>query len=215
MAIVDDRGILAIGSPEEAPGKTMRVQLADGRRVTRLLFSPDDRELATFGADGTVQILDARGRSLWLRRDPTTAQPISAAAFSPDSHTLATISGWGDIIVWNATNGDVVRRIIRSQSFNLALPDLAFLPDGEHLMLSSAPAEVYDLKSGSEATFVGMPYPGYVDGDTLTSIAVRPDGAEIAESSSKAISFRSALSGLERDGTRSGRISSDIRPTDE
>ena len=197
MAIISDQGVLQVG-PTPDPAKGSSVMIKDGKAVNRIEFSPDGRYLATLGVDGTVQIVDSHGHSVsGLLRDPSSTQPISAAAFSPDGQTLATISGWNDVLLWNVRTGQMSRRIARDHAFDIATPDLSFTPDGSHLLVSSAPAESYDLRTGARSTFIGMPYPGYDQGDTLTSVAVRPDGRQIAASSSKAISFHSAATDQE------------------
>ena len=202
LALVTDQGLLEIGSTSN-PASGLHVRVTDGSAITGLEFSSDGRTLATFGSDGAIHLIDATtGHSLFsTMRDPQAPGPISAAVFSPDGRTLASISGWGDILLWNVESGSLTRRIVRSRYVIPSSPDLAFSPDGSHLLISSSPIEVYDLGTGTMATFNGVPDPKYSDpthpGDTPNSIAYRPDGSEVAVASDKVISFHNAVTGQE------------------
>jgi WD40 repeat protein len=124
------------------------VDLASGKdsplafppRDTCLAFSPDCRQIASWGADGHVRLWDVQtGRKrLQLRhRYPGPGMPV--VAFRPDGKRLATAWGTSAIRLWDVSTGE-------DASPPGAAPDgisaLTFLPDGETLVCSTLDGQV-------------------------------------------------------------------------
>ena len=91
------------------------------------------REGARFdGPDVTAAIAGRSGRGpspdTYLR-----AVPITGLCFSPDGQTLAS-SGYHEIILWNAENGTVIRRI---QNLSTATQSIDWSPDGKWIAAAS------------------------------------------------------------------------------
>uniref|UniRef100_A0A7C2K2E7 Cytochrome c domain-containing protein n=1 Tax=Schlesneria paludicola TaxID=360056 RepID=A0A7C2K2E7_9PLAN len=102
--------------------------------------------------------------------------PVMAVAFSPDGNLVAT-SGYREVILWNAADGQLVRRIS-----NLAERphDIEFTPNGEQLAVAAGtPGQLGEVKlftvaDGSLAADL------FTTDDEVFSVAISPDGGRIA-----------------------------------
>jgi WD40 repeat protein len=73
-------------------------------RVTRLVFSPDGRMLASVGSDQAVHLWDAgSGQLLCTLADHP--EPVRGVAFSPDGRLLATAGQDCVVYLWDTTTG--------------------------------------------------------------------------------------------------------------
>ncbi len=102
--------------------------------------------------------------------------PVTAVAFSPDGALLAT-SGYHEVLLWNTSDGALVRRI-----GNIAerISDLDFHPDGDRLAIAAGTpgrmGEVLIVKA-SDGTVVADLVT--VD-DAMFAAAFSPDGTRLA-----------------------------------
>jgi hypothetical protein len=102
--------------------------------------------------------------------------PITAVAFNPDGSLLAT-SGYHEVVLWNAADGALVRRI-----GNVAerVYDLEFSADGKTLFLASGtPAQIGEVKAFNVED--GKLLGDWVStDDAVFAIALSPDGTRLA-----------------------------------
>ena len=100
--------------------------------ITTLVFSPNNRILATGGRDGAIAFWDIENRQLAGEPLRPTGDAVYHLAFSPDGKLLASADSLGIVTLW-----DVARRQAVSRPFgeSPALDGtLGFSPDGRFLM---------------------------------------------------------------------------------
>jgi eukaryotic-like serine/threonine-protein kinase len=98
---------------------------------------------------------------------------VLAAAWSPDGRRLATSGADGRVLLWDTTEGRVVRVIFASQR---AVRSIAFSPDGARLASASwdGLAKVWDVGSGKNVLSYG------VHSGPVFAVAWSPDGKRLA-----------------------------------
>jgi hypothetical protein len=105
-----------------------------------------------------------------------TAIPVTAVAFSPDGEQLAS-SGYHEVLVWNAADGSLIRRIS-----NLAerIHDIEYSADGTRIAVASGtPGQLGELKLFSTAD--GKLIRTLVRSrDSVFATAFSPDGSKLA-----------------------------------
>ena len=100
--------------------------------ITTLVFSPNNRILATGGRDGAIAFWDIENRQLAGEPLRPTGDAVYHLAFSPDGKLLASADSLGIVTLW-----DVARRQAVSRPFgeSPALDGtLGFSPDGRFSM---------------------------------------------------------------------------------
>jgi WD40 repeat protein len=97
-----------------------------------LVFSPNNRILATGGRDGAIALWDIENRQLAGEPLRPTGDAVYHLAFSPDGKLLASADSLGIVTLW-----DVARRQAVSRPFGESPAfdgTLGFSPDGRFLM---------------------------------------------------------------------------------
>jgi WD40 repeat protein len=142
-----------VTDPARPTTRPVPVLAGDSAYVTSLSFSPDSRTLTTGRTDGTIVLWDVSdlaqpariGQPLAGPSDPdgggftfTSTASVSAAAFSTDGRTLATINVSNTIILWNLTDRSSPHQLGPPFSFTSGLVvDARFSPDGRTLATAS------------------------------------------------------------------------------
>ena len=127
-------------------------------------FSPDGLHLVTGQLEGAVQVWDATTGEKVQVRDATTGQTfdtfathereIRGLAFSRDGRLLATASGDGQVMLWDATRlgqKQKPRRILQARVPGPSV-NVAFSPDGRRLATGGEEntIKIWDVETGAE-----------------------------------------------------------------
>jgi actin-like ATPase involved in cell morphogenesis len=156
--------------------------LAGPRRgLYRVAFGPDGT-LATTSDGNKVRLWDVAHRRLLgeigePRADPT--DNMSQVVFGPDGRTLATISTYGAVRLWNVATRQAVENPLGD--YTAFVKDVAFSPDGSILATAGADGTVrlWDLNSHQQ---LGNPLTGHTG--TVETVAFHPDGSTLASAGS-------------------------------
>lgn len=104
------------------------------------------------------------------------AIPVTAVAISPDA-TMVASSGYHEVLIWNAQNGELIRRIANVAERTYGLQ---FSPDGKLLAVAAGtPGEYGEMKLFDPATGQLVKDP-LSSSDSVYCVAFSPDGARIA-----------------------------------
>jgi WD40 repeat protein len=132
--------------PPDALARFGTIRLRHGGEIAALAFSPDDKVLASAGADGAIRLWDIATGTLRIEIKEPWANCL---AFSPDGKTLASGTGIGSIRLRDATTGEEKCRCAEHQA---KINALVFSSKG--LLLASASADksarIWDVASGKE-----------------------------------------------------------------
>lgn len=182
LAISADGKLLACG---EAGGEDHTVRLWDlandkelpplqvgkQRMMSKLLFSPDNKQLAGISG-GQVRLWDlttGKRTRLYEGHD----NQVMAIAFAADSQKLASAGADGTVRLWEIASEEELKKFTVNDNQFTAV---AFTPDGRQLVAASATDVVYvwDLASGQEKFLLE----GHKGG--VLAVAVSPDSKWIA-----------------------------------
>jgi WD40 repeat protein len=156
--------------------------------INSIAFSPDGRQLAITGSDGTGAQLWDSARGKWLRTLNSYSN-TDWVAFSPDGHMVATWGAGHVVILWDPPSGNQIR-VLGDDAASLGAS--TFSPDGRQLVTDAfgndGGLQLWDAASGTKL----RRFPGYVDP------VFSPDGKFLAAwNKSKSISLLDVASGNE------------------
>lgn len=130
--------------------------------VYSVVFSPDGRQVAAGGRDGTIRLWDVATRRPVGAPLTGHRERIYAMAFSPDGRFLATAAGFqGDTKLWNLATGDVAD-IPPGAPDGGRITTMSFSRDGRLLATtSSSRSQLWDVSTG-RFRWVSMEESAYV-----------------------------------------------------
>jgi WD40 repeat protein/serine/threonine protein kinase len=157
--------------------------LAFRPEVRAVAFSPDSRWLAAGCADGLVKIWDATtgkrvrdlvGNHCWVH-NVAFSPDLSQYASDQDGSelALASASGGGEVILWNAATGEKAKYMRGHGNF---VKGLAFSPDGTRLASGGEDriVKLWDVMTGEEVLTLKS------SAGRIVSVAFSPDGKQLA-----------------------------------
>jgi WD40 repeat protein len=162
---------------EVASARELRRISVHQEAVHRVTFSPDGRWLATGGIDRRACILATDGFD--VRHELGHDVWVDGIVFAPDSRSLATIDGKGNVRRWDVETG---REIWRRQSIE-SLRAVAFTREGDLLATGGGTYDrtgtisVWEVRSGDlRANFSAHAGP-------VQALSFSPDGSRLASAS--------------------------------
>jgi sugar lactone lactonase YvrE/predicted Ser/Thr protein kinase len=167
------RGVVGKRAVDWETGTVRPTRQIAGHRggVWGLEFSPDARQIASGGWDGTVR--------LWRVSDGAAATTLEvqggnvmSIAFSPDGATLASTGSTEVVRLWNVRTGALARTIGGGRGY---LSSVAFSPDGQVIITSGADKVVCLWRAGDGALLDRIS----PEGGALT-VVPSPTGRELA-----------------------------------
>jgi WD40 repeat protein/uncharacterized caspase-like protein len=165
-------------------------QLGHSGAVNSVAFSPDGRFVLTGSADRTALLWDARSGAE-IRAFGGHSGEVTTVAFSPDGRSVLTGSEDTTARLWDVQTG----LEIRSFSFLGHVNSVAFSPNGRYVLIggagSTGRASLWDAQSGAE---IGT---SYRDPDSVTAVAISPDGHFVLTGSHDAVRLWDAKANTE------------------
>jgi RNA polymerase sigma factor (sigma-70 family) len=119
---------------DSSSGKEICRVATGAGRLWNLAFSVSGDRLAVADSGDTLRIYETGSGRLAIELKQEEAQSFRAAAFSPDSRSLASVSCfWGNKCIttlWDLTSGKEVRRFKETEGLAL---DVTFSPNGQYV----------------------------------------------------------------------------------
>jgi WD40 repeat protein len=141
-------------------------------------FRPDGQELAVFGGDNTVKILDSySGQTRLTLPDP--GNQGRGLAFSPDGTRLATAGADNRAHVWDLVTG---KELMPLAGHTAPVDRVIFSPDGTQLATidRSGEARLWDAASGQTLFFLDAFKGSSIQTGNNISISFNRDGSRLA-----------------------------------
>lgn len=177
IAVSADGQLVAIGSGEELTlasspgGETLRKFPDHQATINRLVFSNDNRILASADETGAIKLWDLSNGQ--IKETLSTGGKVTAVRFAPSDRTLATASEDGTVTLWDLQTRT---RVLQLKKHSGAVNTIAFSGDGVLMATGSDDRTViiWDTASGkSRRTLKGHDL-------AVTSVAFSPDASLLA-----------------------------------
>jgi WD40 repeat protein/serine/threonine protein kinase len=142
--------------------------------VRASVWSPDDRQIASFASDGVVHVWDSETGEVLRRLDdhagpgimPTWDNPV---AWSPDGRWIASLGSRQVLVLWDAHTGKPVRTV----NSVAATTSVAFSPDGRQMASAGWDHAVHIWETETGRRLWNFP-------SKCGSVTWSPDGSKIA-----------------------------------
>jgi WD40 repeat protein/energy-coupling factor transporter ATP-binding protein EcfA2 len=142
--------------------------------VTSLAFRPDGRTLASAGADGTVQVWDARTHRQLGKPLTGHTDAVRSLAFSRDGRMLASAGADGTVRLWDARTHRQLGKPLTGPTDTVY--DVAFSHDGRTLAsVEDTAVRLWDAHTHRQ---LGEPLRG--ETQPIVQVAFSPDGRTLA-----------------------------------
>lgn len=177
IAVSADGQLVAIGSGEELTlasyqsGETLRKFPDHQTTINRLVFSNDNRILASADETGAIKLWDLSNGQ--IKETLSTGGKVTAVRFAPSDRTLATASEDGTVTLWDLPTRTPVLQLKKHSG---AVNAIAFSADGVLMATGSDDRTViiWDTASGkSRRTLKGHDL-------AVTAVAFSPDASLLA-----------------------------------
>lgn len=145
-----------------------------GGTVISAMFSPDDTQIATGGADGVVRIWDANTGNLIQSLKPKSNNWISSVSYSNNGKYIVAADYSGIVRVWNTNTYKTVFEIEEKPKRFYA----AFSPD-DNRIITAGEDNAVNIWSFSETTGINFMLSLRVNGGTVRSAAFSKDGKRV------------------------------------
>jgi len=143
------------------------------RQISSVAWSPDSELLYVGEGISLVKVNPASGERQMLGERALTPGAVSSIDLSPDGQRLASGTVYGQVLVWDATDGDPIHFI--ETPLREEIREVRWSPDGSRFA-SAGPGNtvwVWDAATGEEVSV-------YQSSERIYSVAWSPDGEQLA-----------------------------------